>query len=328
MPLKGLAGPFLDVLRGAGLSPFFPDRHRQLTEEDLLEVLSGCTATLAGSEPYTRRVIEAVPTLRVIARAGVGYDAVDVTAATEHGIVVATTPGANQESAAEHTFALMLALAKEIVSADRAVKAGAWPRRSTRPLRGRTLGIVGLGRIGKAVALRAAAFGMERLAAEPVPDLAFMERHRITLVPLDRLLAESDFVTLHVPLTAQTRRMIDRRALERMKPTAFLINTSRGGVVCEEDLVEALGAGRIAGAGLDVFQHEPLGEHALGKLDHVVLTPHTAGIDLQARDEMALRAARAIVEVLKGGWPAEQVINPEVRTRPGASDPSARVGER
>src|SRR5262245_48317375 len=189
--LAELDRPFLHLPRDAGFEVVFPRERKQLTEADLLLELPGVTASLAGVEPYTRRVIEARPGLRVIARNGVGYDAVDTNAATEHGVAVTVTPGANQESVAEHTFALMLTLARSVVPQNSVLHAGGWRRESGVPLRGRTLGLVGLGRIGREVALRAAAFRMRVLAHEPYPDTQFVSQHQISLVPLDQLLAES-----------------------------------------------------------------------------------------------------------------------------------------
>jgi D-3-phosphoglycerate dehydrogenase len=314
--LAKVGGPFEDLLKGSGFELKYQPYTWQMTEEELLGQLPGVRASVAGSEPYTRRVIAASPELRVIARVGVGYDAVDLAAATEHGVAVTIAPGTNQDAVAEHTFTLLLGLAKRLVPDHNAVKAGGWPRRANLPLRGRVLGIAGLGRIGKAVALRGRAFGMRVLAYEPVPDRAFVAEHGIELVPLERLLAESDYLSLHVPLTPESRHLINRRTLALMKPTAFLLNTARGGLVNEADLVEALRAGRLAGAGLDVFEQEPAGkDNPLLGLDNVVLTPHTAGTDLQSRDDMALSAARGIVALSRGEWPAEQVVNPEVRAR-------------
>ncbi|HXG08543.1 MAG TPA: phosphoglycerate dehydrogenase [Gemmataceae bacterium] len=314
--LAGLEGPHLEVLRQAGFEPVFPAHPVQLTEEDLLRSLQGVAAAIAGSEPYTRRVIEANPSLRVIARAGVGFDGVDLTAATERGVAVTIAPNTNQDSVAEHTFALILGLAKDLVAQHLAVRAGGWPRKANLPLRGRTLGIVGLGRIGKAVARRGAAFGMRLLAYEPFPDAAFVQSCGVTLVPLEQLLAEADFVTLHVPLTAASRYLINQKTLALMKPTAFLINTARGGLVCEADLLEALRERRIAGAALDVFEQEPTSAaNPLFQLDNVLVTPHAAGVDLQSREDMAVSAAQAIVALSRGEWPAEKVVNPEVRAR-------------
>ena len=315
MTLAGLDGAFVQVLREAGLELVYPNTGAQLTEEELLTFLPGIKASLAGSEPYTARVLDAHPQLRVIARSGVGYDAVDVEAATKHGCAVAITPGTNEGSVAEHTFCLLLGLARELVPQHLGVKAGGWPRRATLPLRGRTLGIAGLGRIGKAVALRGAAFNMRLLAYDPVPDKAFAQHHQITLVSFEQLLAESDYLTLHLPVTAETRYLINRRTLELMKPTAFLINTARGAIVNEADLLEALRNKRLAGVGMDVFEQEPPGKHPLFELDNVLLTPHAGGADVQSRDDMALSAAQAIASLSRSEWPAEKIVNPEVRSQ-------------
>jgi phosphoglycerate dehydrogenase-like enzyme len=315
MTLANVEGQHLDILRDAGFDVIYPARAVQLTEEELLGMLDDVDATLAGSEPYTRRVFDQFPRLRVVARNGVGYDAVDLDAATAHGVAVTTTPGANQESVAEHAFALLLGLARKIPFQDRGVKAGHWPRLTCLPVREQTLGIAGLGRIGKELALRALAFRMKVLAFEKFPDHAFCAAHGVTLVSFDQLLAESDFLSLHLPLTDESRHLIDRRALAKMKPTAFLINTARGGVVCEADLIEALRARRLAGAGLDVFEHEPCLQSPLFEMDEVILSAHVAGADLRSRDEMAQMAARSIVALWRGEWPEGQVVNPQVRAK-------------
>ncbi len=316
MTLADVGGPYLELLRGAGFEPVYPAKPLQMTEEELLHRLKGVCASLAGSEPYTRRVIEANPALRVIARAGVGYDAVDVKAASDHAIAVSITPGTNQDAVAEHTFALLLALTKNLVTQHPAVRAGLWPRQANLPLRGRTLGIAGLGRIGKAVALRGEIFGMKLLSYEPYPDQQFVATHHVKLLSFEQLLAESDFLSIHVPLTLDSKYLINKRTLALMKPTAFLVNTARGGLVCEADLVEALRNKRIAGAALDVFEEEPPAKNnPLFALDNVVFTPHAAGVDLQSRDDMALSAARTIVALSKGEWPGEPIVNPEIRAK-------------
>jgi D-3-phosphoglycerate dehydrogenase len=314
-PLANVEGEFVRVLRDAGFELVYPGKGHQLTEDELLVALDGVRASVAGSEPYTPRVLAAHPQLRVIARVGVGYDAVDLPAATARGVAVTIAPGTNQDAVAEHTFLLMLGLVKNIISQHLGVKGGGWPRGTNLPLRGRTLGIAGLGRIGKAVALRGEVFGMKLLAYEPYPDKAFVAAHKIELVPFERLLAESDFLTLHLPMTSESKHLINRRTLALMKPTAFLINTARGGLVSEADLLEALRTKKIAGAGLDVFEEEPPGKIPLFELDNVLLTPHAAGGDLQSRDDMSLSAAEAIVALSRGEWPAEKVVNPEVRER-------------
>jgi phosphoglycerate dehydrogenase-like enzyme len=315
MTLAKLQGPHLNVLREAGFELAFPPRPMQLIESELLEILPGVSAVLAGSEPYTAKVLHANPALRVIARVGVGYDAVDVSAATACGIAVTIAPGTNQDAVAEHTFCMMLALVKNLISQHAGVKAGTWPRGTNLPLRGRTLGIAGLGRIGKAVALRGEVFGMKLLAYEPYPDAAFVAKHNVALMPFDRLLAESDFLSLHLPLTAESKYVINKKSLALMKPTAFLINTARGGLVCEADLLEVLRDKRIAGAALDVFENEPPGHNPIFGLDNVVLTPHAAGVDLKSRDDMTMSAAQAIVSIRRGEWPTEKVVNPDVKAK-------------
>jgi phosphoglycerate dehydrogenase-like enzyme len=314
-PLANLDAKFVHVLRNAGFELVYHGRGHQLTEDELLVELKGIRASLAGSEPYTAKVLASHPQVHVIARVGVGYDAVDVPAATGGGVAVTIAPGTNQDAVAEHTFLLMLGLVKNIISQHHGVISGTWPRGANLPLRGRTLGIAGLGRIGKAVALRGEVFGMKLIAYEPYPDKSFAAAHKIELVSFERLLAESDFLTLHLPMSAETKHLINKKTLALMKPTAFLINTARGGLVCEADVIEALKVKKIAGAGLDVFEEEPPGPSPLFALPNVLLTPHAAGVDLQSRDDMALSAAEAIVSLSRGEWPAEKIVNPEVRAQ-------------
>jgi phosphoglycerate dehydrogenase-like enzyme len=307
---------FHDVLLAAGLTPVYPETGKptQLTEDELLDALRGVEAVVAGSEPYTARVLTTHPQLRVIARVGVGYDAVDVAAATARGVIVTIAPGTNHGSVAEHTFALMLGFAKHLPARHHSVATGGWPRLMSTPLRGKTIGLAGLGRIGKAVALRALAFEMRVLAYDPFPDAVFCSAHAISIVPFETLLAESDYLSLHLPSTPQTRHLINRDTLSRMKPSAVLINTSRGGLVCEADLVPALREKRIGGAALDVFEQEPLPvDHPLRGLDNVVLTPHSAGVDTQSLVDMTRSAAEAVAFLRRGDWPAEKVVNPEAR---------------
>ena len=315
-PLARLPGDFLNVLSAAGFEFVYPKAAVQMTEQDLLEQLPGIPAALAGSEPYTRKVFEASPQLKVVARVGVGYDAVDVAAATDHGVVVTIAPGTNQDAVSEHCFMLILALAKNLLRQHLPIRDGKWPRQANVPLRGRTLGLVGLGRIGKSMALKGLAFGMNVVAFEPAPDLAFVQKHGVTLAPLDDLLRQADYVSLHLPAMDATRALINAERLRLMKPTAFLINTARGAVVDEPALYEALREKRIAGAGLDVFEEEPpLPGNPLLRLDNVVMTAHTAGVDLQSRDDMARKAAECIAALSRGEWPAECIVNPEVRER-------------
>lgn len=310
------ADKFREPLDRAGLEVvFLPPADANLPDEnELIEALAGVEATVAGSEPYSPRVFAACPQLRVVARVGVGYDAVDLAAATKCGAAVTIAPGTNQGSVAEHAFALMLGLTRHIPARHAALAAGGWPRLMSVPLRGQTLGLAGLGRIGKAVATRAAAFEMKVMAYDPIPDRAFCESQGVALVSFDRLLAESDFLSLHLPLTAATRHVINRDTIARMKPGAVLVNTSRGGLVCEADLVPALRDGRLGGAVLDVFEDEPTpSNNPLRTLPNVILTPHAAGVDVRSLEDMARSAAAAVAALRSGVWPEEKVVNPDVR---------------
>ncbi len=313
--LAGIEAPYIGVLKAAGFELVFPKVKVQLNEEQILDHLKGVVASVAGSEPYTRGVIAAHPQLRAICRVGVGWDAVDGEAATDHGVAVTIAPNTNHDAVAEHTFTLILALAKDLINQHQGTVAQKWPRKSNLPLRGRTLGIAGLGRIGKAVALRGECFGMPLLAYDPFPDQAFIAAHKIRLLTWEELVRQSDYLSLHMPATPEARQLINAKSLAMMKPTSFLVNTARGALVNEADLVAALQKGAIAGAGIDVFEHEPPGDHPLFHLPNVVVTPHAAGVDLQSRDDMAMSAAQAIVSLSRGEWPAEKVVNPKVRDK-------------
>jgi phosphoglycerate dehydrogenase-like enzyme len=318
MQMKGIEGPHLQILQQGGfeiVTPPAPWDH-QLEEEEMFQVLPGIDATLAGSEPYTERVLAAHPQLKVIARLGVGYDAVDVPAATRHGVVLTITCGANHDTVAEHAFSLLLALAKYVTVTDRQMRQGLWIRDVTIPIRGRVMGIVGLGRIGQAMALRSLAFGMKVIASDVQPNADFVRKHGIEVVELPELLKRSDVVSLHAPMGSATKHLINKQTLALMKPTAFLINTARGGLIDEEALVEALQKRKIAGAGLDVFAQEPPPtNHAFFKLDNVVMTPHLGGTDVQSRLDMAELAARSVVELASGRWPEALIVNHDVKSK-------------
>ena len=312
-PLRNRPGRFRDLLVDAGFTPIDVDGNDTLTEPQLRAALPGADAMLAGGERLSAAMLELAPRLRVIARTGVGYDAIDLPVATARKVVVAITPGTNHDSVAEQTFALLLALARRIVPNDRSIRAGGWDRSIVRPVRGRTLGLVGLGRIGRAVAVRALAFGMRVLAFDTIADADFDARHGIGRRGLPELLAESDVVSLHLPLTDGTRGFIDARALARMKPGALLINTARGGLVVEADLYQSLAGGHLGGAGLDVLDPEPPDpSNPLLTLPNVVLSPHIAGVDTRSMADMAELAAECVIDLHQGRWPAECIVNPEV----------------
>jgi D-3-phosphoglycerate dehydrogenase / 2-oxoglutarate reductase len=307
---------YRDVLTSAGIDIVYPPPGDAniLTPEELRECLVGIDATIAGSEPYTASVFAQHPQLRVVARVGVGYDAIDVPAATHAGVAICTAPGTNHECVAEHVFGLLLGFTRHIVTRTNLIRSGGWPRHYSLPIRGRTLGLAGLGRIGKAVAERARAFGMTVLAFDPAADLAFANTHGIRLVTWPDLLRESDFLSLHLPLMPSTRHLMNDETFARMKPTAVLVNTSRGGLVCERALVQALANQRLGGAVLDVLEHEPPpSDHPLFAFENVLFTPHAAGVDLQSLGDMARSAATAIASIFGNQWPSEQVVNADVR---------------
>ena len=314
--LAKLHGDFFTVLDKAGFAFMYPKMAWQMQESDLLEQMHGVHASLAGSEPYTRKVFETFPQLKVVARVGVGYDAVDVQAATDHGCVITIAPGTNQDSVSEHCFMHILALARNLIQQHNPIRDGKWPRAANLPIRGKTLGLIGLGRIGKSMTKRGQAFGMKVIAYEPFPDAAFVESHGVKLLSLDDLLREADYVSLHLPAMAGTMKLINADRLKLMKPTAFLINTARGAVIDEAALYEALRDKKIAGAGLDVFEEEPpRPDNPILKLDNVVMTAHTAGVDTQSRDDMARKAAECIAAISRGEWPADCIVNPEVKSK-------------
>jgi phosphoglycerate dehydrogenase-like enzyme len=314
-PLRNQEGPFREILRAAGFRFLDPDGDHTLTESDLRATLPEADAMIAGGERISAELLALAPRLRAIARTGVGYDAVDIAAATARQIPVMITPGTNQESVAEQSFALLLALTRNVVGNDRTIRAGGWDRTLPVPLRGKTLGLVGLGRIGRAVATRALAFGLRVVTYDPAAgDAEFEAKHGIRRLGFEELLAESDVVSLHLPLLAATRGLINRASLAMMRPGSYLINTARGGLVVEADLAESLASGHLAGAGLDVLNSEPAepGNPLLG-LPNVVISPHIGGIDTKSMADMAELAARCIVGLSRGDWPSGCVVNDELK---------------
>jgi D-3-phosphoglycerate dehydrogenase len=256
-------------------------------------------------------VLEAAPRLVVVGRAGVGVDNIDVPAATRRGVYVVNAPTGNVTAAAEHAVALMLALLRNVVAADTSVRKGEWARSKLmgRELRGKTLGLVGIGRVGGLVARRAAAFEMTIVAHDPYATEAGAHAIGARLVDLDELLATSDVISLHAPLTDRTRGLIDSAAIAKMKPTAVLVNAARGEIVDLAALAEALHAGRIGGAALDVFATEPLpADSPIRDAPRTVLTPHIAGSTAEAQTNVAVDVVRQILDVL-AGRPARDAVN-------------------
>lgn len=280
--------------------------------EDLVGQIPGYHGLVVRSGTQVdERVFEAgAPVLRAVVRAGVGLDNVDVEAATRHGVVVCNTPGSNSVSAAEHTLGLVLAAARHVPAADRALRSGSWERARWRgrELHGSVLGILGLGRIGSLVASRARAFGMEVIAHDPYVTPAHADELGVDLRPdLDDLLAAADIVSVHLPLTPDTNGLLDAGRIASMKRSAILVNVARGGIVDEEALAEAVREGRLAGAAVDVFAQEPVTHSPLFDLDEVVVTPHLGASTTQAQHRAGVRAAEAMRDALAGQVPATAV---------------------
>jgi D-3-phosphoglycerate dehydrogenase len=268
--------------------------------------------------PLTRRVIERLPRTVVIARYGVGVDNVDLEAATDAGIAVAYVPDYCVEEVSNHALALLLGWARQITRSDALLRAGQWGWEYAAQMQSvhqQKLGIVGAGRIGLALARKALALGMEVAAYDPQVSPGILEQHGVRALPLDELLAQSDYVSVHTPLLPSTRHLIGRAELARMRPGAFLINTARGAVIDEKALVEALRAGRIAGAGLDVFETEPLpADSPLRSLPNTILTPHVGAQSPVATQRMRRQVGEEVLRALRGELPLN-LANAAVRSR-------------
>lgn len=293
-------------------------RDAKLPKEVLLQKAKGKEGLIClYFDDIDEEVLQAAPTLKIVSNVAVGYDNIDVQAATQRGILVTNTPGVLDDTTADFAWALLMATARRVVEADGFVRVGRWKERNFTLMLGRdvhhkTLGIVGFGRIGRAMARRALGFDMRILYTQRHrADEAIEQELRAAYVDKTTLLKESDFVSLHIPLTPETHHFIGAQELTMMKRTAILINTARGPIVDEKALLTALREGRIAGAGLDVFEREPKIERGLLRLNNVVLGPHIGSGSLETRTKMALMAAENLVAGLMGKRPPH-LVNPEV----------------
>jgi D-3-phosphoglycerate dehydrogenase len=292
----------LQPLRDAG---FEIDKRTKLPLPDLSEAIAGCEGLVVRSETrVTNELLSKALNLRVIGRAGVGIDNIDVAAATTRGIVVMNAPDGNTITTAEHTIALLVGLARSVPQANSSLKAGQWQRKQFLgvELQGKTLGIIGLGRIGRVVASRARALGMNIVASDPfiAPDQA--RDLGIELMPLDDVFRGADFLTVHTPLSAETRGLVGAEAFAKMKPGARIINCARGGLVDEKALFEAIKSGKVAGAALDVFEQEPPpADHPLLSLDQVIVTPHLGASTAEAQEGVAFTVAEQMRDFLLTG---------------------------
>jgi D-3-phosphoglycerate dehydrogenase len=274
---------------------------RPMTAEEIIPLLQGVDGYVAGLDYITAEVIEKAPdSLKVISRYGVGFDRVDTAAATKKGIIVTNTPGMNSQSVADLAFGLMLAVARGIPTLNAKVKHGEWPRASGVELYKKTLGVVGFGGIGKGVAMRGKGFSMNVLAYDPYFDRDYAQANGIEEATLEKLMENSDVISLHVPLNEETKNMINGKTIEKMKQGVILINTSRGGLIDEQAAYEALKSGKFGGLGLDAFEKEPPDASPLFELDNVVATPHAGAHTRDAVNNMGILAVQNLLDVLSG----------------------------
>ena len=304
-----------DRLVAAGYELMHNPYGRPMTPEELRPLLKGIDAVAAGVDQWFPPAFDEADRLKVLARHGAGMDCVDVAECTKHGIVVANIPGANAEAVADMSFALMLAVARHVPEGERTTKAGQWINTYGVDVYGATLGLFGMGRIGKGVARRGRGFNMRILAYDPYFDERFAAEVGVErAASLEQVMREADFVSIHAPLSDQTRKIINADRIGLMKPTAVLVNTARGAIIDEEALADALEAGRIFGAGLDVYATEPPTQSRLLKCQRAVTMPHNSSNTPGALRAMGDGVVDAIIAVFEGRRP-QYCVNPEVYER-------------
>ena len=298
----------LQLLEAAGVETAWVDANSPSAQDEILELVPQTSAIIVGLVPITEKIIEHAPQLRVISMYGVGVNHIDLEAARRKGVVVTNCPGSNDQAVADLAMGLMLAVARSIPQFDRDIRAGYWNKYLGGELWQRKLGLIGFGNIAKGVAHRAKGFAMEISAYDPYASVEVAEAHGVSLLPFDEVIADSDFVSLHAPLTDETKCMFSSEQFKKMKSTAYLINTARGGLVDEQALYAALSSGEIAGAALDVFVEEPLKDSRLVELDNVVLTAHTGTHTKEAIERMGMMAVENVLRVLRGETPINRVV--------------------
>jgi len=290
------------------------------TEDEIIKAAKDADAITTGAARMTRRVLEALPKCKVIVRYGVGFDTIDVDAATDNGIVVVNVPDLFPEEVSSHAILLLLACAKKLVFMNNGMKQGRWAecKQAQAPMvsiYGQTLGLIGCGNLGRMTAKKAQCFALSILGYDPYLDKSLAREHGITLVSLPELLKESDFISVHALLNKETWHLMGEKEFKQMKPTAYFINVSRGPVVDEPALIKALQEKWIAGAGLDVFEKEPVdADNPLLKMDNVVVSPHTAFYSDASAKQVRIRVGQEIASVLSGQWP-KNVVNKTVKPK-------------
>ena len=282
---------------------------KPLSSKDVASLLPGMDGYIAGLDMIDRTALNTADCLKVISRYGVGYDRIDLNAAREKGIIVTNTPGANSVSVAELTIGLLLSLARQIPESIQSVRQGKWPRTSGISLRGKTVGILGLGAIGKCVAVRLKRFDCRIIAFDPNVDDEFVAKLGVEVVSMDEVISQADFLTLHLPVVPETRGLVNEEFLNKMKKGSFLLNTARGELVNENDLLAAIQSNHIAGAALDVFSQEPPSiDNPLIQMPNVLVTPHSGAQSDDATNAMGRMAMEDCLAVLRGLDPLYRVV--------------------
>ena len=283
------------------------DIGRPYKKEEMLNLVSDIDGIIMGIDELSAEIIEKANKLKVISRYGTGFDNIDINMATNKKIIVTNTPTANVDAVADLTFGLILSLARRIPEADKKTKSGKWEKIIGKSVWKKTLGIIGLGKIGRQVVKRARGFKMNILVYDLIKDKKFAPRYGIKYVNLEKLLQKSDYITIHIPLNDATRGIISYKELGKVKKEAFLINSSRGGIVDEQALYKALRNNQLRGAALDVYSNEPPVESPLKELDNVILTPHIGAYTEEAIENMGIQAAQNLIDVLEGRKPKNRV---------------------
>jgi D-3-phosphoglycerate dehydrogenase len=287
-------------LKSFAESLVFNPTGKPLSEDELIPLLDGCTGCIAGLDHYTSKVIESAKSLKIISRYGIGVDRVDLAAAKANKIIVCNTPGANTQAVADLTFALLLCVARKVSVLDKKTKEGQWPRSNGTELYAKTIGILGLGAIGKSVAKRAAGFSMKVIAYDPHINKEYALANNIVAADFNTVIREADFLCLHLPMTDEMKHLISADVMKSMKKGAIIVNTARGGLIDEAAAYELLASGHLGGMGLDVYEEEPPKKTPLFDLENVVLTPHTSAHTAEATTAMADVSVQNLVDVLSG----------------------------
>lgn len=289
----------IDILRRSGLEPVLNQLGRTPTEDEIIELLNDdFVGIIAGTEKITKKIIENAKSLRVISRYGIGLDNIDLKAAKERRILVCNTPDAPTQAVAELTLTLILSLLRKLCEIDRDIRSNVWKARMGNLFEGKKIGIIGLGRIGRRLVELIEPFGVDILTYETKPDIKFIKQHNIELLPLKELMSESNIISLHVPLTDETRNIIGKKELSIMKKDVLIINTARGGLIDERVLIDALDRKAVGGAAIDAFEVEPY-KGRLAEFDNVILTPHVGSYTTETRIKMEIETVENMINALK-----------------------------